>query len=259
MEFAYFFIFLASCIIGAIIGLGGGVIIRPILDAIGYHNVLNIAFLTSVAVIIMAMVSTGKKIADGVKIDLLTAALTSLGALIGGTLGNLLLEYLVYTFDAENNVQMVQTIATIITLLLAIYYTRRDDLRYEVKAKVLFPVIGIVLGLLAVFLGIGGGPINVPVFMIMFGLSVKIATAYSIVVIFFSHLSRLVTMGFTEGFGYFDLPYLWAIVPAAIIGGVVGAMISRRLTDETVRKMFMVVMSILVLMNVYNGVVWIIV
>jgi hypothetical protein len=236
------------------VGLGGGVIIRPILDAIGHHNVLNIAFLSSSAVIVMAIVSTMKKVKDGTKIDVSIAAFISVGAMIGGVIGNMILEYLVYTFDAEANAQIIQTIATIITLILAIYFTNRNDLRYKLKAKAFYPVIGIGLGALAVFLGIGGGPINVPIFMILFSLPVKYATAYSIVIIFFAHSARMVTMGFTEGFLYFDLQYLLFIIPAAIIGGMIGAIISRKISDEAVKKSFLVTMVALIIMNVYNGI-----
>jgi len=239
--------------IGAVVGLGGGVIIRPILDAIDYHNVMNIAFLSSSAVLIMAVVSTVKKVQDGTKINALTATLVSVGAFIGGILGNLLLEYFVYVFYPETRVQMIQTIFTIIILTVAVYLTYKNNIRYEITNKIFFPFLGVFLGAAAVFLGIGGGPLNVPVFMILFNLPVKQATAYSIVVIFFSHLFRIITMGFTVGFAYFDLQYLIVIIPAAILGGVIGAIISKKIADDTVRKAFMVTLSIIVLINIYNA------
>jgi len=238
--------------IGAVVGLGGGVIIRPILDAIDYHNVMNIAFLSSAAVLIMAVVSTVKKVRDGTKIDALTAALISIGAFIGGILGNLLLEFFVYMFYPETRVQMVQTIFTIIILTVAVYLTYKNNVRYEITNKVFFPFLGVFLGAAAVFLGIGGGPLNVPVFMILFNLPVKQATAYSIVVIFFSHLFRIITMSFTRGLDYFDLQYLLVIVPAAIMGGVIGAIVSRKIADDTVRKAFMVTLTVIVFINIYN-------
>jgi len=254
MNVVYFFIFLASCILGAIVGLGGGVIIRPILDAIDYHSIDNIGFLTSVAVLIMAGVSTMKKVQDGTKIDVSKAALICVGSLIGGMLGDQLLR-VPATIFGEEPLQIAQTISTIFFLVLAIYFTEKSNLRYEMTNKILFLLLGTFLGLIAVFLGIGGGPINVPVFMILFSLPVKQATAYSIVVIFFSHLSRLITMGVTgEAFGYmeFDLPFLPFIIPAAIIGGAIGAIISRKLTDATVKRTFTVTMCLLIVINVFN-------
>lgn len=261
MYVAYFFIFLISCFIGAIVGLGGGVIIRPILDGLGYHSVLNIGFLSSSAVLIMAIVSTSKKIKDGTRIQVSTAALISLGALVGGIFGNQLLEYLTsyFFYGDEIVVQKIQTMATIVILALAIYFTTSTRFRYNLKNKLLFPFLGVLLGSLAVFLGIGGGPINVPVFMVLFSLPAKQATAYSIVVIFFSHLFRIVDMGFIQegGFGRFDTSFLLYIIPAAIIGGACGAIVSKKLKDETVRKAFSVTMTVLIFMNIFNLVNWV--
>ncbi|MCL2372296.1 MAG: sulfite exporter TauE/SafE family protein [Defluviitaleaceae bacterium] len=252
VQILYFVIFLSSCVLGAIVGLGGGVIIRPILDVIDYHEVPDIAFLTSTAVLIMALVSTGKKVMDETKIDFKKAGLICLGSLIGGTLGDQLLR-IPATHFGDNNVRIVQTMATIFFLGLAIFLTEKCTLRYEVKNKLFYPLLGIFLGSLAVFLGIGGGPINVPVFMILFSLPVKQATAYSIVVIFFSHLSRLITMGIEgRGYGSYDLSFLPYIIPAAIIGGIIGAIISRRVTDNAVRKTFTVTMCVLIAINIFN-------
>ena len=250
----YFFVFLASCIIGAIVGLGGGVIIRPILDAVHFHGVDDIGFLTSTAVLIMAVVSTWKKVQDGTKIDFSKAALICLGSLIGGTVGDQLLRVPAHMFG-ETNLQIIQTISTIFFLIMAIYFTEKSNLRYELHNKVLYVLLGIFLGTIAVFLGIGGGPINVPVFMILFSLPAKQATAYSIVVIFFSHFSRMITMGITgEALGYmeFDLSFLPYIIPAAIIGGAIGAIISRKLTDNAVKRAFSITMWGLIIINIYN-------
>lgn len=254
MSVIYFFVFLASCIIGAIVGLGGGVIIRPILDAIDHHHIDDIAFLTSTAVIIMAVVSTWKKTQDGTKIDFSKAALICLGSLTGGAIGDQLLRVPAGIFG-ELNLRIIQTIATIFFLGMAIYFTHKSTMRYQLQNRAMYLLLGIFLGSLAVFLGIGGGPINVPVFMILFSLPAKQATAYSIVVIFFSHLSRLITMGITgEELGYmeFDLYYLRIIIPAAIIGGAIGAMISKRLTDNAVKRAFLITMWGLIAINIYN-------
>jgi len=254
MEVVYFLIFLSSCVLGAIVGLGGGVIIRPILDAIGHHGVDDIGFLTSSAVLVMALVSTMKKVQDGTKIDFSKAALICVGSLIGGTLGDQLLRVPAAMFG-ETNLQIIQTISTIFFLGMAIYFTEKSNLRYEIRNRLLYLCLGIFLGTIAVFLGIGGGPINVPVFMILFSLSVKQATAYSIVIIFFSHFSRMITMGITGGelgYGMFDLGFLPFIIPAAVIGGIIGAIISKKLSDVAVRKTFTVTMFVLIAINVFN-------
>jgi len=48
--------FIAS-VTGALAGLGGGVIIKQLLDVIGYHNAVEIGFYTSVAIFVMGIVA----------------------------------------------------------------------------------------------------------------------------------------------------------------------------------------------------------
>jgi uncharacterized membrane protein YfcA len=259
----YFVVVFLACVLGAVVGLGGGVFVRPIFDAIGYHNVLNIQFFSSTAILTMAAVSTTKKLRDGTKIDFKIALLISAGAIIGGILGNLALEFLVRFFEHESTAQRIQITLTVLFLALSIYLTLKVKVFVELFSKsswgvgqsptVFLFLLGLILGAEAAFLGIGGGPVNVPAFMILFGFDMKTATAYSIVVIFFSHLSRLVTMGFTVGYSYFDLPVLLYVVPAAALGGFLGAKFSGKFSEETVKKLFVAIIFSVMIFNAVNG------
>ena len=253
MGIIYSVVILLACVLGAIVGIAGGVFIRPIFDAIGYHNVMNISFLASSAILTMAVVSTVKKVQDGTKIEVGTALLISMGAVLGGMFGNLTLEYLLSIFPLEANVQRIQIVLTVIVLSLALFFTAKTTSTYQIKNKGVTFIVGVILGAVAVFLGIGGGPINVPVLIIFFSMPIKTATAYSIVIVFFSHLSRLVTMGITVGFGYFDLPILAYVIPAAAVGGFIGAKFSKIFSGDTVKKLFMAALSAVILLNIVNG------
>lgn len=250
----YSIVILFACILGAIVGLGGGVFIRPIFDAIGYHGVLDINFFASAAILSMAVVSTVKKIKDGVKIDVKKALLISSGAVVGGLIGNLVLEHLINVFEYESQVQMAQIIATVIVLTLSLILTAKNHLRYEIRQLWVCALLGVFLGSVAVFLGIGGGPINVPILMIFFSMDIKLASAFSIVIIFFSHLSRMVTMGITVGYAQFDLPLLPVIVISAAVGGLIGARLSKVFSDNTVKRLFQAAISAVIVLNVVNGV-----
>jgi len=254
IGFIYAIVIAAACILGAIVGLGGGVFIRPIFDALGFHSVHEIAFFSSTAILTMAVVSTIKKMRDGTKIDMSIALTISLGAVVGGFIGDrLLLQRLLVLFEYESSVQYIQIIATIVVLSLSLLLAAKNNLRFPVKNKVFSIVMGVALGTIAAFLGIGGGPINVPLLMIFFGLGIKDATAYSIVIIFFSHLSRLTTMGITVGFSHFDLAVLPFVIVAAAIGGLVGARLSKIFSEKTVKRLFQVAISAVIVLNIVNG------
>jgi len=257
IGFIYSIVIFLACVLGAIVGLGGGVFIRPVFDAIGHHQILDIAFLTSVAIVSMSIVSTTKKIIDGhLSVEIKMAALVSIGAITGGMIGNLILEFMEYTLYYQATASLIQTISTIVVLIFAIFAATRRDLRCEIKSSIMMIIIGIGLGTVSTFLGIGGGPINVPILMIFFGLPIKTATGYSIVIIFFSHVSRLVTMGITQG-GYsgFDLPILPFIIIAAALGGFLGAYFSKIFSDNVVKKLFIAALLAVMVLNIYNAVV----
>ena len=262
MGIIYSIVILLACILGAIVGLGGGVFIRPIFDAIGYHNVLNIAFFSSSAILTMAVVSTVMKVRDGTKIEAKLALLISVGAVVGGMLGDQLLQLLVGRFEYDASVQRIQIIATVIVLVLSLIFTAKNNLRYIIKNRWVCLPLGVLLGTIAAFLGIGGGPINVPILMIFFGLPIKTATGYSIVIIFFSHASRLITMGVTQAgqgeYSLFDAPLLRLlpfIIIAAALGGFLGAYFSKIFSDKVVKKLFIAALLAVMVLNIYNAVV----
>ena len=254
MIIIYFAVFLLSCTLGSIIGIGGSLIARPTLDSIGYHGIANIAFLTSATNVSMAATSIYKQSQGGMKIEFLKVALVCAGSMIGGIIGDQILR-VPAGLIGETNMQIAQTTATIVFLGLAIYFTEKCRLRYEIKNKILYVLLGVILGAVAVFLGIGGGPLNVPVFMILFSLPVKQATLYSLAIMVFSHSSRLITMGFTGtalGYMEFDLNYLPFIIPAAIFGGIFGAKLSKKMSDHAVKRTFSVAMCLIIAINLFN-------
>jgi len=201
----------------------------------------------------MAIVSTIKKIQDGTKINPKIAILVSLGAVFGGTIGNLLLEYFLAFFQHETTVQYIQIVVTIIVLIISLILTAKNDLRCELRNNILIVILGVFLGTIATFLGIGGGPLNVPIFMIFFGMNIKDATAYSIVVILFSHLSRLVTLGLTVGYLYFDLAILPFVIIAASFGGLIGAKLTKISSEKTVKRLFQGALCLVILLNIISG------
>ena len=250
---AYFAVVLLACVLGAIVGLGGGVLIRPIFDTIAAHDMANIQFFSSAAILSMAVVSTVMKVRDGTEIDRTKALLISAGALAGGVLGDMALLGLLSAVEEERTAQLIQSGATVAMLLLSLVLTALSGRRCLIKSKWLSFPFGICLGAVAVFLGVGGGPVNVPLLMIFFGLSIKTAAAYSIVIIFFSHFSRLATMGATVGFAGLSLPMLPFILPAALLGGFAGARVSKRMSDGAVKKVFLAAISAVTALNIANG------
>lgn len=250
----YFVVIVLANSVGAVSGMGGGVIIKPILDFIGAHDVASVSFYSAVAVFTMSIVSTTRQLKNGVKLNWKVVGLVSAGAVLGGYFGNVVFDFFLAFFGDDRMVNLIQIILTIATLLFALLYARYDWKKYQFKGSLWYLGCGLVLGFLASLLGIGGGPINVSLLMLLFTMPIKEATVYSICTIFFSQLSKLATIAGTTGFGHYDLTMLYYVIPAAIIGGLIGACLSKVLTPQKVLTVFQVIIVVVLLINVYNGV-----
>jgi uncharacterized membrane protein YfcA len=249
----YFLVIVVANTVGAISGMGGGVLIKPLFDFIGAHSVAAISFYSTVAVFTMSVVSTSRQLTSGKKFHWSIVLWVSAGAVLGGILGNVTFERCLSWFQNDSLVQLLQIGLTIVTLLFAFLYSRFNWRNWQLTAFPWYFACGLLLGFLASLLGIGGGPINVSLLMLLFALPIKEATMYSICTIFFSQLAKLVTIAFASGFGRYDLNMLWFIVPAAILGGLLGAQFSNVLSEKKVTIVFQTVILLVLLINLYNG------
>ncbi len=250
----YFIVIILANTVGAVSGMGGGVIIKPVFDFIGAHDVASISFYSAVAVFTMSLVSTYRQIKNGVHIDGKQTVSLALGSILGGYLGNALFSFIQSQYQSESLTQGVQIILTCLTLIFALIYSKYSGYSLKLEGLAHYLICGLILGTLASLLGIGGGPINVSLLMLMFAMPIKQATVYSICTIFFSQLSKIVTIGLTTGFGTYDMTILLYIIPAAILGGFIGARLSKILSAERVALIFQLVIILVLLINVYNGI-----
>ena len=101
-------LFLTICffasVVGAICGIGGGVIIKPLLDTFDVYDVSTISFLSGCTVLSMTTYSVLKSKLDGkTQIENRTVVPLGVGAALGGLLGKALFSYIestifIYTF-----------------------------------------------------------------------------------------------------------------------------------------------------------------
>ncbi|QGP77207.1 sulfite exporter TauE/SafE family protein [Tetragenococcus halophilus] len=249
----YFLVIILANTIGSVSGMGGGVIIKPVLDFFALDSVAAVSFYSTVAVFVMSIVSTIRQVQNGIALEYLKIVWLSIGSVLGGILGNTSFEMLLTQFNSDT-VQFVQIFLTIVTLVFAFLYTRFEWRNFNLQSYVWYLFTGIVLGFIASLLGIGGGPINVSLLMLLFAMPIKSATVYSIATILFSQLAKILTVGFTTGFLRYDLTMLWYIIPAAIIGGLLGDKVSRLLSPKKVTFVFQGVILLVLLVNIYNGI-----
>lgn len=236
----YLLISLLACLIGAISGLGGGMIIKPILDLASDFSVSTISVLSSFTVFTMALTSLAKYLYDDAKIEIRLGILISLGAMVGGSIGNDLFDFLLNYWETAEFVTLLQNLILTLLLLGVLWYMNcsREKGGHNLTNPVAIVGTGIGLGTIASFIGIGGGPINMVVLTLLFSMGTKEATVNSLLLIFFSQGGKLTTILMTNGFSDYNLWALWFMIPAAILGGLVGALFHKKLTAKQVLMVF---------------------
>ncbi len=244
--------FLAS-VIGSIAGIGGGVIIKPIFDALQLFPPNQIAIYSSVTVFAMASSSLVQSILKRVKIDYILGLKIFVGATIGGFIGSNLLSILSNVIGESSYVTAIQSATLIFFLLLSIMMVRfKDSLNIAYFNKSIFPVfVGMLLGTIASFLSIGGGPINVAFISVLLGFGIKQSVLYSILAIFFSQASNLTLAIFDGGFSGIDPTTLIFAVFGGISGGLIGTKIGTKISDASVKAIFYISLVGIILLNVY--------
>ena len=108
---------------GSICGIGGGVIIKPVLDAMNVMSVSCISFLSGCTVLTMSVVSVYKNMRAGKKLNLRIATLLAVGAAVGGVAGKMMFEAVKASVGNENFVGMVQAIVLIGVTGITFVYT----------------------------------------------------------------------------------------------------------------------------------------
>lgn len=87
-----FLICLLATTIGGISGVGGGVIIKPVLDAVSGMPVATVSFLSGCTVLAMTITSMIRSRRGDVKVEPRRGTLLAIGAAIGGVVGKELFE-----------------------------------------------------------------------------------------------------------------------------------------------------------------------
>lgn len=246
--------FLAS-VIGAICGIGGGVIIKPVLDAFGIMDVATISFLSGCTVLSMSTYSVIKnKLSGESHVEQKTGLPLALGAAAGGLLGKFMFSFVSSLSPDKNKVGAVQAacllIVTLGTLIYTIYKVRIKT--YHISNPVVCVCIGVFLGILSSFLGIGGGPINLVILFFFFSMTTKVAAENSLYVIFFSQLASLLSSLVTRSVPDFQVITLIFMVVGGIAGGAFGRKVNKKIEDKTVDKLFIGLMVLIILINIYN-------
>lgn len=253
----YILLVFLICSICAAAGIGGGVIIKPLFDAISPYDSVTISMISLFAVLAMAVSGVVRHLRMKTVFDKGRALRIAIGAMLGGIAGQRLFDLFRGLFE-DSTVKLIQNGLLFILLLLVLIHTlffgkRKQE---ERKPAVYLEIAAVFFaGLFAAFVGIGGGPINICLVVVLYGISVKKAAVYSLIMIVFSQSAKLLTCAFDGTLFSVEASHwllIFGVALAGILGGLVGSTMNRKLGGKTVARIYLAVLILIILINVYN-------
>lgn len=248
-----FIVCLLASTAGGICGIGGGVIIKPVVDSLGVLSVSALSFLSGLTVLSMSCISVYKQRKRRL-VEMNTGTPLALGAAAGGLIGKAIFD-VIKSSVGEAPVGLIQSIALgIITLGTLLYMLYRAKIKtHNVQNPLFSALIGLALGVMSSFLGIGGGPINLCVLYYFFSMDTKKAAANSLYVILFSQAASALSTAVQGKIPQFSWALLILMVSGGVLGGTLGHKLNEKLSAHQVDKLFTALLILIILICVYNA------
>jgi uncharacterized protein len=226
----------AAGVLGSMIGLGGGIIVVPVLTFLGFpptvaaSNSLFAALSNAIASTISYSKQKRIEFSLGIKLGLLTIPGTVLGAIVSSDVSS----------------EIFKILFGIILVISAAYIFLRKKL--ETKEKTLskqmmvFAVgASFFAGIISSSFGIGGGIIFVPLMVVGMGMAMKRSAPTSQLILLFASLSGVIVHSLL---GHPDFLQAGLLAIGSFFGGLVGARLSLDIKERYLQILISVVILI---------------
>ena len=225
----------AGGILGSMIGLGGGIIVVPVLTFLGFSptaaasNSLFAALSNAVASTISYSKQKRIEYSLGLKLGLLSIPGTVLGAVISSDVAP----------------EIFKVLFGLVLIASAAYIFLRRNLESKQKTiskQMMVFAIGasFFAGIISSFFGIGGGIVFVPLMVAGMGMAMKRAAPTSQLILLFASLSGVITHSLL---GHPDFTQAGFLAIGSFIGGLVGA----RLSIDIKERYLQILVSVVIL------------
>jgi hypothetical protein len=256
LELVALVVALGAGVFGALAGVGGGLIVVPLLTiALGVplHNAIAVSLLGVIAVSTTASASYLEAGLVSRRLGLALLAATTVGGVIGGYAAGLIDARLLAALFG------VLMIAVALRMLMgheaevaeiiqepgrfefdASYVEPRTGEEVAYRVRNLGPAAGVSVfaGVVSGLLGVGGGVINVPTMNVLMGVPIRVATTTSTYMLAATAAASAV-LYFSRG--EVDPALAGAVVVGGIVGARIGARLQSRLPHRALTLMFVLV------------------
>ena len=226
----------AAGILGSMIGLGGGIVVVPVLTFLGFpptvaaSNSLFAALSNSIASTISYSRQKRIEYFLGLKLGLLAIPGTILGAII--------------STDIAPDIFKILFGFVLVASVIYIFLRKQIESREKIISKqmIIFAIgSSFFAGIISSFFGIGGGIIFVPLMVVGMGMSMKKAAPTSQLILLFASLSGVIVHSVL---GHPDFLQAGFLAIGSFFGGLVGAKLSLSVKERNLKILVSVVILI---------------
>lgn len=259
----------SAAFVGSIVGLGGGVILVPILLVL--HDLLpKFEWATPqhiVGISLIVMIFTGLSSSYTYyktnRIDFKSGFLFIIASVPGGIIGSWTNQF----FDPE---RFSIYLGILMLGMFCLFFTSRSseptikEKRWQINRTAelyqqtytyQFSIIAgftaaWIVGMLSGMFGIGGGSLMVPIMVLIFRFPAHMATATSMFMILFTSISSSVAHIML---GHVMWEYVWLFIPGAWFGGILGAKVNQQMKNSTVEFLLRALLLIISIRLIWQG------
>ena len=263
------FVGLAAGFVGSLVGLGGGIIIVPVLLFLsgGILGTLSpqMAVGTSLFTLIFTGLSSTLAYLKQKTVDYKSAFLFLIGIAPGSLIGGWTNSYL--------NVDAFNILFGILMIFMSFLLMIRNKLKPKKKnfsglvmrtyidkegqehqygyKKISAILVSFVVGFISSLFGIGGGALMVPVMLLAFHFPPHVAVATSMLLIFFSAMIGSVSHILQ---GHVNWLYALALIPGGYIGAKLGAYVNTKMKSTTLVIALRIMLVVVGIKLIWEGV-----
>ena len=217
----------AAGILGSMIGLGGGIIVVPVLTFFGFpptlaaSNSLFAAFSNAVGSTVSYSRQKRIDYSLGLKLGLLCIPGTVLGAYL----------------SSDVTPGIFKILFGLVLVSTAVYIFLRKKIETQEKNLTKLMIVFIIsasffAGIISSFFGIGGGIVFVPLMLVGIGMTMKKAAPTSQFILLFASLSGIIAHSIL---GHPDFLQAGLLAAGAFVGGIIGARISFNIKERSLQ------------------------
>lgn len=223
----------AAGILGSMIGLGGGIVVVPVLTFFGFPSTLAVsnslfaAFSNAVGSTVSYSRQKRIDYSLGLKLGLLCIPGTILGAY----------------FSSDVTPGLFKILFGLVLVSSAVYIFMRKKIETQEKTLTKQMIVFVLsasffAGIISSFFGIGGGIVFVPLMVIGIGMTMKKAAPTSQFILLFASLSGIIVHSLL---GHPDFLQAGLLSAGAFVGGIIGARISFNIKERSLQILVSVI------------------